>query len=289
MSETPVGQAPATGGRVRQYASAAERARAFRDRQAAARSEAEQQPGLGGAGARPELAVASLAAAVASLQDLLAAAQAGMAEQVERAGAALALLSDPVALDERLELARADVGRQVAEAEDRVARARTDAGRARAAQEATSLERDAAVAAAAEAWEATAAAQDITTEAQDAQAGLQDQLTAQVTATQEAAARLDQLQRALTAEEAARVADTTAARTAAARAEQEATTRQQLAVDATEQVWGGRVEAAQQRLADAQNQIEDLRRTRDELRMDLATARTTTPVGRRHPPTDTNP
>ena len=88
---------------------------------------------------------------------------------------------------------------------------------------------------------------------------------------------------------AARVADATAGRTAAARAEQEATTRQQLAVDATQQVWGGRVEAAQQRLSDAHNQIEDLRRTRDELRMDLATARTTTPVGRRHPATDTNP
>ena len=159
MSETPVGQAPATGGRVRQYASAAERARAFRERQATARAETGQA-GAPGPGERPELAVASLVGVVASLQQLLGAAQAGMAEQVERAEAAVALLSDPAAIDERLELSRADVGRQVAEAQDQVARSRTEAGRARAAEEAAVTERDAALAAAAEAWEATQQAQD---------------------------------------------------------------------------------------------------------------------------------
>lgn len=95
-----MGQAPATGGRVRQYATAAERARAFRERQAATRG-GPGDPGLPGPDDRPELAVASLAGVVASLQQLLGSAQAGMAEQVERAQAAVALLSDPAAIDER--------------------------------------------------------------------------------------------------------------------------------------------------------------------------------------------
>ena len=159
MSETPVGQAPVTGGRVRRYATAAERARAFRERQAVTRGGAGD-PGALGPDDRPELAVASLAGVVASLQQLLGSAQAGMAEQVERAQAVVALLSDPAAIDERLELNRADVGRQLAEAEDRVARSRTEAGRARAGEEAAAAERDSALAAAAEAWENTQQAQE---------------------------------------------------------------------------------------------------------------------------------
>lgn len=154
---------------MRQYASAAERARAFRERHAATRTAAGDS-GVLGPEDRPEFAVASLAGVVASLQQLLGSAQAAMAEQVDRAQAAVALLADPAAIDERLELSRADVGRQVAEAEDRVARARTEAGRARAAEEAAVAELDSALAAAAEAWETTQHAQEAAAAAELARA-----------------------------------------------------------------------------------------------------------------------
>lgn len=51
----------------------------------------------------------------------------------------MALLADPAAIDERPWLSRADVGRQVAEAQDLVARTRTEAGRARATERGTAL------------------------------------------------------------------------------------------------------------------------------------------------------
>jgi len=55
-STTPVGERPATGGRVKQYADAAERARAWRERLRARRAETAQ----GTAAPSPALAEASL-------------------------------------------------------------------------------------------------------------------------------------------------------------------------------------------------------------------------------------
>src|SRR5580704_17437297 len=98
VPSTPIGERPATGGWVRQYATGAERARAWRERQrerqTSAQSGSIQVPAL--------LAEASLAATVDRLSDLLAAHRSGIDEMVARVEDAVAVLGDPEVVADEL-------------------------------------------------------------------------------------------------------------------------------------------------------------------------------------------
>lgn len=153
---TPVGQIPATGGRVRKYADGAERARAWRARQAELRTAGSanlSEESSTATGTGPELAVASLAAVLPQLKATTAKQLSEFSALAARIESAVELLSDPDAIDERLELARAESARLVAEAQDQTAAAKAEASRARAAEQAVRAERDEATESAAQAWE----------------------------------------------------------------------------------------------------------------------------------------
>lgn len=147
---TEVGETPSTGGRIRQYATDAERTRAWRERRKLDRETAGRSPLAAAAteGQSPELAVASLASVIPALREALAAAEARIAEQVALVEDAVALLSDPDAIDERLEAARVGAARQVADAQATEQAARADAARARRAEQAAHAQAEDAAAAA---------------------------------------------------------------------------------------------------------------------------------------------
>lgn len=132
MSESeqaPIGQSPATGGRARQYANGAERARAWRERQRLQRTD----PGGNEAGetVTTVLAEASLAVLLERLTEVGRAHEAAIGELIGRVEDAVGALADPDAVAEALAAGRAEAARQVAEAEARAVRA----GQARTAAE----------------------------------------------------------------------------------------------------------------------------------------------------------
>lgn len=163
---TEVGQVPATGGRVKKYADGAERAKAWRARQAERRA-VDTAPTASSPTGRPELAVASLAAVLPLLKEATAQQTAAFSALAGRIEAAVELLSDPAAIDERLELARAESAKLVAEAQDQAAAAKADASRARSAEQALRVERDEATESAAQAWERVTELETRTTEAEE--------------------------------------------------------------------------------------------------------------------------
>lgn len=123
--ETPVGQSPASGGRVKQYASAAERARAHRERQKRERPVEDSGASAGAAGV--ESSVTTLAFALGELerhrlqQSLL----------VDRIEAAIAQVTDPVSLDIEFESIKTHSKAEVANALATAADAKSDAELAR--------------------------------------------------------------------------------------------------------------------------------------------------------------
>jgi len=123
MTDTPVGERPSGGGRVRQYATDAERARAWRERQRERRPPtAEAVPAL--------LAEATLATVVDRLGELIAGHRSGVEELVSRAEEAIAVLVDPEAVAGELEAVRAETAREVATAQERIVRAGQERGAA---------------------------------------------------------------------------------------------------------------------------------------------------------------
>lgn len=145
---TDVGEAPASGGRVRQYATNAERTRAWRERRKQEVEAAGQAAPAPAEGQSPELAVASLASVIPALRETLAAGEARIADQRRLVEDAIALLADPELVDERLESAKAESARLVTNAQATTQEARADAARARRAEEASRLAADDAAAAA---------------------------------------------------------------------------------------------------------------------------------------------
>ncbi|HEY8719335.1 hypothetical protein [Pengzhenrongella sp.] len=143
-NHTGQGGTARAGGRPKEYIDAAARAKAWRDRRRADRI--EPPTAHGDAALLPE-ATGVLATAVPAL--------AALAQRIE---AAVAALTDPAELDERLETTRAAVARQVADAQAQAAAARAELSRARHDHESANLELGEATVAAAEAWEATQAA-----------------------------------------------------------------------------------------------------------------------------------
>ena len=148
-ASTPVGARPATGGRVREYADGVERARAWRERQRARRVEAGQPPTVGS----PALAEASLAVVMEQLRTLLQSHRDEVAGLVGRAEEAIDLLGDPEAVAEALESGRAEAARQVAEAQEQVARANQLRSAAEGAARQAKAEQEEAEGAATVAWE----------------------------------------------------------------------------------------------------------------------------------------
>ncbi len=128
MSITPIGEAPATGGRTKVYSDDAERARAWRARQK------ERQPSGSSPVTSPQLAAASLTVSLERLGDLVRSHHEAVAAEVARVEEAIGVLSDPEAVAEALESARAEAARQVAEAEERAARERQARSAAEAAE-----------------------------------------------------------------------------------------------------------------------------------------------------------
>jgi len=128
MSITPIGEAPATGGRTKLYSDDAERARAWRARQK------ERQPSGSSPVTSPQLAAASLTVSLERLGDLVRSHHEAVAAEVARVEEAIDVLSDPEAVAEALESARAEAARQVAEAEERAARERQARSAAEAAE-----------------------------------------------------------------------------------------------------------------------------------------------------------
>ena len=110
---TPVGQRPSTGGWVKQYPDAAERARAWRARRKARQGEAASEAPP----TTPALAEASLAVTLDRLKELLSAHQSAVESEVARVEDAIAALSDPEAVADELATARAETARQLAEAQ----------------------------------------------------------------------------------------------------------------------------------------------------------------------------
>jgi DNA repair exonuclease SbcCD ATPase subunit len=149
---TPVGQIPVTGGRERRYANDAERARAWRERQKARRTDAFEG---GSTAVTPELAEASLAVLLDRLAEVGRAHEATVGELAGRVEDAIGALADPEAVAEALAGARAEAARQVAEAEERAIRAsQAKAAAEAAARDATQARIDAEEAANG-AWERT--------------------------------------------------------------------------------------------------------------------------------------
>jgi len=100
MSTTPIGEAPATGGRTKLYSDDAERARAWRARQK------ERQPSGSSPVTSPQLAAASLTVSLERLGDLVHSHHEAVAAEVARVEEAIDVLSDPEAVAEALESAR---------------------------------------------------------------------------------------------------------------------------------------------------------------------------------------
>lgn len=143
-SETPVGQSPASGGHVKKYASAAERAKAFRQRQKelVAIAKGTSAPDVAdGVVDQPEAAITSLAYAVGELRRL-AELQTHFGTRIEQA---VALIADPARLDATLETAKTQALHQVAEAQAAAADARVAAQNARAERAEITRERDSAL------------------------------------------------------------------------------------------------------------------------------------------------
>jgi hypothetical protein len=148
--DTPVGQMPVTGGRVRQYANNAERARAWRERQKTRRAENIDDVALD-----PVLAEASLAVLLDRLAEVGRAHEATVGELIGRVEDAIGALADPEAVAEALAGARAEAARQVAEAEERAIRASQAKAAAEAAARDATQDRIDAEEAANTAWERT--------------------------------------------------------------------------------------------------------------------------------------
>jgi hypothetical protein len=193
MSETPLGEPPARGGRVRVHADAADRARAWRERRQAERDAAGNPAGgagieVGGPGGEPLIAAAGLALAVDQLRQIAAAARAQLAGEVDRIEAAVEVLADPDAIDRALAGVRADADRRVAEADTARVAALGEAAAARSRAAADALRASEAVAAADEAWvqvdELTAVRDTLQADLAAAAAEL-DQTRAELTATRE--------------------------------------------------------------------------------------------------------
>src|SRR5438128_318911 len=105
MSDTPLGERPPTGGRVRQYPTDAHRARAWRERQREQRDEpGEPVPVM--------LAEATLRVLVGRLGEVAASHGSAMAELVGRVEEAIAALADPEAVADELAATRAGAARQ---------------------------------------------------------------------------------------------------------------------------------------------------------------------------------
>jgi colicin import membrane protein len=156
MSETPFGEPPARGGRVRVHADAADRARAWRERRQAERAAAADSAGAGaeaaGPGGEPLIAAAGLALAVDQLRQIAATARAQLTGEVDRIEAAVEVLADPDAIDRALAGARAEADRRVAEADAARVAALDEAATARRRAAAENQRAADAVAAADEAW-----------------------------------------------------------------------------------------------------------------------------------------
>ncbi len=160
---------PRKPGRPRIHASPSDKVRAHRAKAAekAAKAAAVDKPET----ATPELAVASLAAVLPAL--------ATQAEQftvlVQRVESAIGTVADPKALDQRLELMRAETARTVSAAEERAAAAEAAAHAATVRADALDVENDELRTDAADAWQHTEAAE---TAAEQARADLEEQKAA---------------------------------------------------------------------------------------------------------------
>jgi chromosome segregation ATPase len=163
---------PRKPGRPKIHATASDRVRAHRARAAEKAGKSAAVAGGDEADtATPELAVASLAAVLPAL--------ATQAEQftalVQRVESAIGTVSDPKALDQRLELMRAETARTVSAAEERAAAAEAAAHAATVRADALDAENDELRADAADAWEQTEAAQNA---AEQARTDLEEQKAA---------------------------------------------------------------------------------------------------------------
>ena len=261
VTGTAVGQIPATGGRVRRYADGAERARAWRARQAERRATGiEPAGGSASPAGGPELAVASLAAVLPQLKETTTQQLSAFSALAARIEAAVELLSDPEAIDERLELARAESARLVAEAQDQAAAAKVEASRARSAEQALRVERDEATESAAQAWERVGELETATAQAEEEAARVRAEFDAQLhTMRTEHAAELDT--------RAQQLRQTTDDYEAALAGERAASARAQ---DREEEAHGKFVAEQAARLADAQQH----ERQRDAASQELSHLRT---------------
>lgn len=150
-SETPVGQIPVTGGRERRYASDAERARAWRERQKERRGRTVD-PSAGEA-VSPVLAEATLSVLLGRFAEVGRSHEVALGELVGRVEDAINALGDPELVAEALAGGRAEAARQVAEAEERAVRAAQAKTVAEAAAREAFQDRSDAEEAANAAWE----------------------------------------------------------------------------------------------------------------------------------------
>jgi hypothetical protein len=157
LSETPIGQSPATGGRVKQYATAADRAKAFRNRQKelVAIAKGSNHPGEDALTEQPESSITSLAYAIGELRRI-GEFQTHFAQRIEEA---VSRVADPERLDTALETTRTQALEQVSRAKSIAADAKSDAHEARAELREVARERDAALEDAADALERLVAAE----------------------------------------------------------------------------------------------------------------------------------
>lgn len=160
LSETPIGQSPATGGRVKQYATAADRAKAFRNRQKelVAIAKGSNHPGEDAALTdQPESSITSLAYAIGELRRI-GEFQTHFAQRIEEA---VSRVADPDRLDTALETTRTQALEQVSRAQSIAADAKSDAHEARAELREVARERDAALEDAADALERLVATEQL--------------------------------------------------------------------------------------------------------------------------------
>lgn len=143
-SETPIGQSPATGGRVKQYPDAAARAKAHRARQKELVAIAKGSSAPDDAddmSEQPESAITSLAYAIGELRRI-GEFQAHFAARIDEA---ISRVADPAKLDAALETTKTHALRQVSEAQAVAADAKVEAQEARGALREVTTERDAAL------------------------------------------------------------------------------------------------------------------------------------------------
>ncbi|MEW1882356.1 MULTISPECIES: hypothetical protein [Nocardiaceae] len=160
---------PRKPGRPRIHASPSDKVRAHRAK--AAEKAAKVAEAANVDASTPELAVASLAAVLPALE-----AQFGqITALVQRVESAIGTVSDPRALDQRLELMRAETARTVSAAEERAATAEAAAHAATVRADALDAENDELRTDAADAWEQTEAA---TTAAERSRADLEERKAA---------------------------------------------------------------------------------------------------------------